>query len=75
MLKKGKFFFRWSPAYFCVVKRGFVEPRKMFLGSELPCPGWRSVVLYKIFSPKIFAGPAENTRSSTKICIGLTVCR
>jgi hypothetical protein len=66
-LEKGDNFFQLISTLFCVVKRGFVEPCKMFLRSKLPCLGWRSADFVQGFLPKMFAGPAKHTRSSTKI--------
>jgi hypothetical protein len=39
---KRAIFFQLVSTLFCEVKRGFVEPCKMFQCSKLPCLGWRS---------------------------------
>jgi hypothetical protein len=58
MLKKTGEFFRLVSNLFCVLKRVFVEPCKMFLCSKLSCLGWRSAgFLQCVLSPKIFASP------------------
>jgi hypothetical protein len=51
MLKKGEFF-QLVSNLFCVVKRGFVEPCKMFLCSKLPCLGGDLQTFYKVFFSK-----------------------
>jgi hypothetical protein len=52
MLKKGPNFFQLVSNLFCVLKRGFVEPCKMFLCSKLPCLGRRSADFLQVFFAK-----------------------
>jgi hypothetical protein len=45
MLKKGEFFFSWSPTYFVLQGEVLLSPVNMLLCSKLPCLGWRSAVV------------------------------